>query len=209
MSHNTSSVKGLMLYGRWHCWLMWRSRPWWRPLMVYGCGCVVVGKPSCFTTYAEMRFFWLLLSTMNYSAEPFTHIWEWKRCSSSSGSLGSSFWIFVVETVALGSASIIYFPLSFSLSSPNSELEHPSDSKPLAWPPVTTWPDTHLCCEWSSYGTHTTFPCPFLASWHYSLLVAWAGCHGPPRLGFVLCSAIWGHLSLASNSQIQSLASSV
>ena len=26
-SHNTSSVKGLMLQGRWHCWLMQRSRP--------------------------------------------------------------------------------------------------------------------------------------------------------------------------------------
>ena len=28
MSHNTSSVKGLMLYGRRQCWLMRRSRPW-------------------------------------------------------------------------------------------------------------------------------------------------------------------------------------
>jgi hypothetical protein len=50
--------------------------------MVYGCGCVVVGKPSRFMTSAEMRFFWLPLSTMNCSGEPFTHIWEWKRCSS-------------------------------------------------------------------------------------------------------------------------------
>jgi len=24
--------------------------------------------------------------------------------------------------------------------------------KPLAWPRVTAWPDTHLCCGWSSYG---------------------------------------------------------
>ena len=28
MSHNTSSVKGLMLYGRRHCWLTRRSCPW-------------------------------------------------------------------------------------------------------------------------------------------------------------------------------------
>ncbi len=29
--------------------------------------------------------------------------------------------------------------------------------KPLARSPVTAWPETHLCCEWSSYGTHTIF----------------------------------------------------
>ena len=29
MSHNNSSMKGLMLYQRQHCWLMWRSCPWW------------------------------------------------------------------------------------------------------------------------------------------------------------------------------------
>jgi len=28
MSHNTKSVKGLMLYGRQHCWLMRTARPW-------------------------------------------------------------------------------------------------------------------------------------------------------------------------------------
>ena len=43
--------------------------------MVYGCGCAVVGKPNRFTTSAEMRFFWLPLSTMNCSGEPFTHIY--------------------------------------------------------------------------------------------------------------------------------------
>ena len=49
--------------------------------------------------------------------------------------------------------------------------------KPLSWPPVTTWPDTHLCCEWGSYGTHTTFPIPssacsvslFLRLWKFFL----------------------------------------
>jgi hypothetical protein len=35
--------------------------------MVYGCGCVVVGKPNHFTTSTKMRLFWLLLSTMNYN----------------------------------------------------------------------------------------------------------------------------------------------
>jgi hypothetical protein len=68
---------------------------------------VLVGKPNRFTTSAEMRFFWLPLSTMNYSEEPFTHNWEWKWRSSSSGSSGSSFFIFVVETVGDGSHSWI------------------------------------------------------------------------------------------------------
>jgi len=96
--------------------------------MVYGCGCVVVDKPSFLTTFAEMRFFWLPLSIMNYSGELFTHIWEWKRHSSSRSS-SSSLWIFVVATVALGSASIIYFSLSFPLLGSNLESEHASDSK--------------------------------------------------------------------------------
>jgi len=59
MSHNTWSVKGLMLYWRWHCWLMERSHPWWSHSMVYGCGCVVFSKPNNFTTSTKMRFFWL------------------------------------------------------------------------------------------------------------------------------------------------------
>jgi len=65
--------------------------------------------------------------------------------------------------------------------------------------------DTHLCCEWGSYGSHTTFMCRYLSSWCYSLLVASMGCLGSPSLGFVLCSIVWRCLSLASNSQIQSL----
>jgi hypothetical protein len=129
MSHNTSSIKGLMLYRRRHCWLMWRSRPWCNHPMVYGCGCVVVINPSYFMNSTKMRFFWLSLLTMNYNGEPFTHILEWKRRYASSGYSGSSFWIFVVATMALGSASIIYFLLSFPLSDFDSESEHASDSE--------------------------------------------------------------------------------
>src|ERR1700736_5433915 len=76
-----------------------------------------------------MRFFLLPLSTMNCSGEPFTHICEWKRRSPSSGSSGSFFWILAVATVALGSASMICFPLPFPLSGSGSGLEHASDSK--------------------------------------------------------------------------------
>jgi hypothetical protein len=111
MSHNTSSMKGLMLWGRRHCWLTQRSHPWCNHSMGYGCVCVVADKPNHFTTSTEMRFFWLPLSTMNCNGEPFTHILEWKRHSASSGSSGYSFWIFVVATLALSSTLIIFFPL--------------------------------------------------------------------------------------------------
>ena len=89
----------------------------------------MVDKPNRFTMSAKMRFFWLPLLTMNYTGEPFTHIWEWKRRSSSSKYSSSSLWIFVVATMALGSASIICFPLSFPLSGYDSESEHASDSE--------------------------------------------------------------------------------
>jgi len=97
--------------------------------MVYGCGFVMVGKPNCFMTSSEMRLFWLPFSIIHCSREHFTHIWEWKRCSSSSGSSSSSFYIFMVTTMVLGSASITYFPLSFPLLGSDSELEHAYDSK--------------------------------------------------------------------------------
>jgi hypothetical protein len=76
-------------------------------------------------TSAEMRFFWLPLSTMKCSGVPFTHIYEWKRRSPSSGSSGSASWSLVVATVALGSTSMIRLPLSGS----GSESESASDSE--------------------------------------------------------------------------------
>jgi hypothetical protein len=63
-------------------------------------------------TYAEMRFFWLPLSTMKCIRVPFTHIYEWYRSSPSSGLFGSPGWSLVVAMVALGSASMIFLPLS-------------------------------------------------------------------------------------------------
>ena len=67
----------------------------------------MIGMPNLFTISTEMRLFWLPLLIMKYNGEPFTHIWEWKRCSPSSGSSVSSFWILVVATVEMGSALII------------------------------------------------------------------------------------------------------
>jgi hypothetical protein len=60
----------------------------------------------------EIRLFWLLLSIEKWSGVPFTHIYEWKRCSHSLGSSGSSSWNFMVEMVTLGYVSMICFPLS-------------------------------------------------------------------------------------------------
>ena len=144
--------------------------------MVYGCGCVVFFRPSLFMTSAEMRFFWLLLSTMNYSGEPLTHIYQWKRHSPSSRSSGSILWIFVAATMALSVASIFpslcQSPYWVLIQSRNLCLIW----KPSARPPMTTWLDNHLYCDWSSYGTHTIFLCPSSSSWCCSLLAAMAGC---------------------------------
>jgi hypothetical protein len=75
-SHNTSSLKGWMSYDNQHCWMTRRSHPWRSHPMLYGCGCGVVDNPNCLTTSAEMRFFWLPLSTIKCSGVPFTHICE-------------------------------------------------------------------------------------------------------------------------------------
>jgi hypothetical protein len=84
--------------------------------------------------------------------------------------------------VALGSAMIILFPLSFPFLG------------------MIVWPDTHLCCEWSSYGIHGTFPCPSSDSWCCYFLMDLSGCLETSYLGFVLFSMVWGHLSLSFDS---------
>ena len=108
-----------MMYDSQHCWLTQRSLPWRSHPMVYGCGCSVFGNHSRLMTYVEMRLFWMSLSMMKCSGVPFTHIYEWKRHSPSSGSSGSPCWSLMVEMVALGSMSMICLPLSSS----NSESE--------------------------------------------------------------------------------------
>jgi hypothetical protein len=76
-------------------------------------------------TSTKMRFFWLLLSMMKCSGVPFTHIFEWKRCSPYFISYGSPGWSLVVATVVLGSTSMIRHPLSGSdsESEPTCDLE--------------------------------------------------------------------------------------
>jgi hypothetical protein len=88
--------------------------------MLYGCGCVIVKNPNCLMTLAEIRFFYIFLSTIKCNGVPFIHICEWNRCYHSLGSTGSFGLIFVVEKVGVGYASVIIF---FSIfSRPYSEL---------------------------------------------------------------------------------------
>ena len=81
--------------------------------------------------------------------------------------------------------------------------------KPLSQPPVTAWPNTHLCCEWGSYGTRTTFPLPSSYLQRFSFLADLVSFLESSCLGCVLGSTVWGHLSLAFDLQIQSLAFSI
>ena len=75
--------------------------------MLFGCECGFVDSPNYLTALAEMRLLWISLSTNKYNCVPFTHISEWKRRSSSSGSTDSSHWIVLFTTVAVGSTSMM------------------------------------------------------------------------------------------------------
>jgi len=144
--------------------------------MVYVYGCVVVSRPRCFTTYTEMRFFWLLLSTMNYNGEPFTHIYEWNRHSPSSISLGSIIWILVVAIVALGSTLIICFLFSFFLSTSNLELKHVYDSEAfnlttshcIGWHWLVLW--VEILCSWHQLMVSLFFFVVLLFSYDFDML---------------------------------------
>ena len=81
--------------------------------------------------------------------------------------------------------------------------------KPLAWPPVTVWPETHLC--FVSGALMELTPLSPILLWLRGVVLSlqlWQIVLGHPKLAF-LCSIVWGRLSLASDLQIQNLASSV
>ena len=122
-----------------------------------------------------MRFFWLPLSTTKFRGVPFSHICEWKRRSSAFDSSGSSSWIYVVATVAVGSTSMVCLPLSAAVAL-GSKSESRSDSKNLILA-------TNNCFEWHSsvlcqgfYEICTTSQCPSFSFHPLSFLVAGTGC---------------------------------
>jgi len=129
--------------------------------MVYDYGCGVVIRPNYFTNSTKMRFFWLPLLTMNCSSKPLIHIYEWKRHSPSSGSLGLILWILVVAIAALGSRSIIYFPLWFPLLGSYSDSEYAYESRAfsLATSHCLAWYSLMLWVEllWNSHHFHVSF----------------------------------------------------
>jgi hypothetical protein len=158
------------------------SHPWLSQPMVYGCGCGVVDKFNLLMTSTEIRLFWLPLSTMKCSGVPFTHIYEWKRHSPSSGSSGSSGWTFVVVTRTLGSTSMIHFPLSIS----ESDLNQGLTLRLSVQPPMISLSDIHQCCARGFCGAHTISQCP--SSSHYlSFLVAWTSY---PEVGYPFSSFV-------------------
>jgi hypothetical protein len=75
--------------------------------MLYGYGCGFFDNPNYLMTSSEMRFFWISLSTIKCSRVPFTHFCEWKRCTPSSISIGSSGSIVAFMTVEVGSVLMI------------------------------------------------------------------------------------------------------
>ena len=56
ISHNTSSLKGLMSQGRRHYQLTQRSLPWRSQPMVQGCGCSFVNRSKHLMTFVEIMF---------------------------------------------------------------------------------------------------------------------------------------------------------
>ena len=110
-SQSTSSLKGLMPYGRMNFLVMHISHPWLSEPMLYDYGCHFVERSNLLMTSVEFRFVYMSLLTTKCRGIPFTQIYEWKRCSSAYDSSGSSIWIYVVAIVAVGSASMICLPL--------------------------------------------------------------------------------------------------
>lgn len=170
-SHNTSYMKGLMLYGRQHYWWTQRSRPWWSHQILYGCGYGVVGRPNLFTTSVEMRFFWLPLrqwiAAANHSPTSVSGKDAPPPLDLRAHPSGPWWWQQWRWALHQWFASLCHSPCRVLTQGQNMHLI----LKPSTRPPATAWSDTHLCYEWGSYGTHTTFLCLSSTSWCCSFLV--------------------------------------
>jgi len=136
---------------------MQMSHPWLSQPMVYGLGRDIIVSFNCLMTSINIRLFYLPLSRMKWIVIPFLDICEWKGCSPSSGSLGSSQWNFVVEMVTLGSASMIHFPLSSSKS--RYELTSDSDDFISSNNDCLEWHSSMLCqgILWNSHHFLVSF----------------------------------------------------
>jgi hypothetical protein len=164
---------------------MRRSRPWCNHPMVYGCGCAMVGQAKpLHDLYRDEVLLAPAVDNELQQGTLYPHLgMEEMLC------LLWIFWFLLLDLhggnggIGLcidNDSSPYHSPCQVLIQSWSMHLIQ----KPSTQLPVTAWPDTHLCCEWSSYGTHTTSPCPFLASWCCSLLVALAGCRGLPALAW-------------------------
>jgi hypothetical protein len=93
--------------------------------MLYGCGCGVVDNHNCLMISVEMRFFWLLLSTIKCSGVPSP-----TSVNEKSAPPLQDLFVLLVEllvTIAVGSASMICPLQVFS----ESDSESGSDSLSL------------------------------------------------------------------------------
>jgi len=173
--------------------------------MVYGCRCSIVDRSNRFMTSTEMRFFG-------------SRYWQWTTTEKPSPT-----YVIRITTPHLldlwaQSSGPWWWPqwhwapcqwyASLCQVLTQSQNMHQTQ-KPSARPLVITWPNTHLCYEWNSYETHTTFPCRSLSSWFCYFLAASKDYPGSSHHGFSLFSMVWGHLSFALDSQIQSIIFSV
>lgn len=150
--------------------------------MLYGCRCGVVGNINFLTTFVDIRFFWIPLSTMKCNRTSFTHICDWNKNSPSSGSSRYFGWILVVTMVALGSTSMICFPLSIS----EYMLESGSNSETfnLATGDCFVWHSSVLCLGilWKLHHFPMSFfvsPLPFIVCDLDGLFKGWLYLLGP------------------------------
>ena len=129
-SYNTSYLKGLMPYGRRHCWVMQIPRPWLSHRCCKVAGVVLSEAPISWRLLLRSGSFDCHCQQQKCRGIPFTHICEWNRRSFVSDPSGSSSWICAVATVAVGSTSMIFLPLYVAMEL-GLESESRSDSEYL------------------------------------------------------------------------------
>lgn len=79
------SFKYMMTYSNmihyilcWSWWVAFFIEPGLNHLMLYCCWWGIINMFSSQISFGEIRFLWLILSTMSCIGCPLTYIWEWK-----------------------------------------------------------------------------------------------------------------------------------